>query len=133
VTVTAAADGYQSGTVKFTLVPSAVVFGSPQTTFNVALKAGVQMYSVSLQALNPSSLQPAGIQFPRPGASFTVTATSSDPTVASVDAAPISLSSQNPTVSVRPLKVGTTIITLSTIHGVMPASGGQLVINVTAN
>jgi hypothetical protein len=138
VNVSVSSDGYQSAMLPVTLVPSAAVFTAGSGPLNIFTNAGPQRVTVGLAPLDPASLQPRGQSPPRPGASLSVTLTSSDQTVVAVDTPSLQFNASDPSVAqfvtamVRPVGVGTAVLSLGLLAGGgTPASGGQLLVNVT--
>jgi hypothetical protein len=132
-TINVSANGYQSGSLQITAAPSAATFATSQQV-DMLSNAGLQHLAVSLQVLDPTSLQPRGSMTPRPGANLSVSVTSSDPSVLSVVTPNIQFSPtvQNPAADVIPKGLGTAILSLGLLRGDLPpASNGQLVVNVS--
>ena len=137
VNVTVSADGYQTGVLPVSLTPSAAVFSAGTGQLNLLTNSGTQRAGVALAALDPVSLQPSGSYAMRPGANLAVTLTSSNPQVLALDTPSVQFTSPDPSVppvvnaSVRPAGIGTAILSLGLLPGGgIPASGGQLVVNV---
>jgi hypothetical protein len=132
-TVTISADGYQSSSTTVTMVPAAAVFANSTDTLDVFTGA-LQHLEVELSPLDPNTLKPSQFNFqpPRPGANIQVSITSSDNRILSPLVSSIQMPVQGPTfVDVRPLAVGTAILSLSTLPGEpAAASGRQIVFNV---
>jgi hypothetical protein len=138
VNVSVSSDGYHPGTLPIALVPSAAVFSGGSSQLNLLTNAGQQQLTVGLVELDPVSLQPRFQLPPRPGANLSVTLTSSDAKVIAVDTPSVQFNAANPsspqsvTAMVRPVGVGTAVLSLGLLPGGgTPASGGQLLVNVT--
>jgi hypothetical protein len=133
-TLTASANGYQSGTLTVNLVPAAAVFQNGSAQQTVFTNSGVQRLPVALAPLDPATLRPLPSQLPRPGANPSIPVTTSDPKVLAVNTPTVQFSSdpqQPATVVVQPIGAGTAILSLGPLPGgLMPASGGQIVFNV---
>jgi hypothetical protein len=115
------------------MVPAAGVFANSTDTLDVFTGA-LQHLEVELSPLDPNTLKPSQFNFqpPRPGANIQVSITSSDNRILSPLVSSIQMPVQGPTfVDVRPLAVGTAILSLSTLPGEpAAASGRQIVFNV---
>jgi hypothetical protein len=132
-TLSASANGYQSGTMTLTLAPAAAVFQTGFTQQTISTNSPVQTLSTVLAPLDPATLRPVGQQIPRPGANLSIAVTSSDPKVLIVDTPTLKfpVDSQQQTVQVRPTGPGTAILSLGALPGgVMPGSSSQIVFNV---
>jgi hypothetical protein len=122
-------DGYQPVTSTTTLSPSAAVF--LDSSMNLPVNAGVQRIRVGLATLDSVTLRPGGAQTPRPGVDLSVSVTSSDTKVLSVNSPSVQLTATS-VVNVLPVAPGTAILSLGLLPGgVAPASGRQIVFNIT--
>lgn len=127
-TLTFTMSGFPTATLPVTLTPAGAVFSNAALEQSLAARSTPPQYPVSLAALDPVTLEPTGPGIPRPGASFSITAKSSDPKIVSITT-PAVMPGGN--LGIQPLAVGTAIITLSPIAGgPAPASGNLIVVNV---
>jgi hypothetical protein len=131
--VTVSADGYQSTTLPVTLTPAAAVFQADVNSFNLFTNSAPQRLTAGLAPLDPATLRPGQYQPLRPGVSFSLPVTVSDSKILAVTPASLQFSADaRPTVDVRPLTIGTAIVSLGLPpSGATPASGRQVVFNVT--
>jgi hypothetical protein len=133
-TVTVSASGYQPATLTLRLAPSAAVFSTYSSTFNLKTTSDVQTLEVKLSALDPVTLQPTCCNDgPRAGTDFSVTVRSSDTKVLKVNKSSVQfLSSTLPQIQVQPAGAGTAILSLGVLPGgTAPATYGAILFNIT--
>ena len=136
VSVTASSDGFHSASQTITLAPSAALFQAAPVTQNIYTNSGVQHFGVGIATLDSTTLRPLpfSAQLVRPGTTLSVNVTASDNSVVTVNPSILQFTSANslPQIQVQPLSAGTAIVSIGQLPGgVTPASGQQLVLNVS--
>ena len=115
-----------------TLQPSAAIFTVTNFTAPLTTSPAVM---VTLQALDPQSLKPTGGTLtPRPGANLAVSLKTSDAKIVQIPSGALTLGATgSQSITLQPASIGTALLSLGALPGSpSPASGGQLVVNVTA-
>jgi len=134
VRLTATASGFPTVSATANLTPSGFYFTGGDLTATVL--SGDHKISITSGPLDPGTMAPLTEQALRPGAGpVTVDVTSSDVTVATITQSPVTFRSGDgpQTTAVRPVGIGTAVVSLSTPQGfAAPSPGRSIQVSLSA-